>query len=313
MKLFSRILAAVFFSITPFLFGAGIAETETFPAHPVTILVPYARGGGTDYVARSIAGVGEKYLGQVICVNNILGSSGAAGMVEGAAAIPDGYTVTMITRELVSLPAVGVADITKDDFQLLCLLNTDPAVLVVPRDSSMDSVKTLVDEARENPGKLRFASAAKPHFYILDFERKLNINFNKIPYNGAAPAIQAMIDGRADFGLVNPGELKPWLESKEVRCIAIMDKKRSVFLPEVPTFLEQGYDVTSYTWRGLAVPAGTPAAVRNKLEDTFASAAKDPAFAQVLSQGYYTAAFLNSEDFSLFIDEDWQVVSGYVW
>lgn len=310
--LFSRILIAVFISITPFLFGAGVEEADAFPDHPVTILVPYARGGGTDFVARSIADIGEKYLEQTILVENILGSSGAAGMVEGAAAIPDGYTVTMITRELVSLPAVGVADISKDDFQLLCLLNTDPAVLAVPLDSPVDSVKTLVQEARESPGKLRFASAAKPHFYILDFERKLNVSFNKIPYNGAAPAIQAMIDGQADFALVNPGELKPWLESKKVRCIAIMDKKRSVFFPEVPTFLEQGYDVSSYTWRGLAVPAGTPAAVRNKLENAFASAAGDPAFAQALSRSYYTAAFLDAEDFSLFIDKDWQLVSGYV-
>ena len=275
-----RRLFILLFLVCLFFTGcfAGKVESDKYPSRGLTIIVPYARGGGTDMVARALAERVEKIIGQPVTVENILGGSGAAGMIAGAAAVPDGYTITMVTRELVSLPAVGVAQITKDDFKLLALVNRDPALMAVPAESEFRSPADIIQAARENPGKIRFASAAKPHFYILEFEHKMGINFNKIPYNGAADSIPGLMAGEADFTLANPGELKDWLDRDEVRPLALLAMERSPFLPDVPTCRELGYDLYSFTWRGMGVPVETPAEICSFLEAVFCPGCQGPGF-----------------------------------
>ncbi|MBF9016403.1 MULTISPECIES: tripartite tricarboxylate transporter substrate binding protein [unclassified Oceanispirochaeta] len=286
------------------LFAAGNKEHQDFPSKSLTIIVPYSEGGGTDTIARSIGASLEKILKQEVFIENKLGGSGAVGMISGAAAIPDGYTLTMVTRELVSLPAQGLAEITRDDFQLLGLVNKDSAVLVVAGDSSYESLDQIIENARKTPGKLRFASAAKPHFYILEFENHENIMFNKIPYNGAAKAIPAVSEGHADFTLANAGELKVWLNEGKVRALAIMADERAVSLPDVPTFKELGYDITSFTWRGLAVPLDTDKETLNILQDAVREACSDPSFIQTMSKELYSLDYMNAHIFSQFIEMD---------
>jgi len=289
---------------SPYIYSTGNKENNNFPNHPITLIVPYAENGGTDVIARALGFPMEKILGQPIIIENKLGGSGAAGMISGVAAIPDGYTLTMITREVVSLPALGLAEISRDDFKLLALINKDPAVLVVSGDSPYTSLDQLVREAKDRPGKIKFASPAKPHFYILEFENSQNIIFNKIPYNGAAMAIPAVINGQADFALVNPGELWEELKIGRVQALAVMANQRTASMPNVPTFKELGYDITSFTWRGLGVPSKTPETIRKVLEDTVEQAFNDPSFAQIMQDAKYSREYFGSDDFSDFIDQD---------
>lgn len=294
---------------SPCIYSFGNKESHSFPNHPITIIVPYAENGGTDVIARALGFSMEKILGQPVIIENKLGGSGAAGMIAGAAAIPDGYTLTMITREMVSLPALGLAEISREDFQLLALINKDPAVLVVSGDSPYTSLDQLVREAKNRPGKIKFASPAKPHFYILEFENSQDIIFNKIPYNGAAMAIPAVINGQADFTLVNLGELWEELQTGRVRALAVMANQALAAIPNIPTFKELGYDITSFTWRGLVVPSKTPETIRKILEDAVEQASKNPSFTQILQDTKYSWEYLGSNDFSDFIDQDKKTIT----
>jgi len=290
------------------VFPAGKGDPRPEHAEPLTIIVPFAEKGGTDAVARILAPSLEKQLGRKVQVVNRVGGSGAIGMIAGAASVPDGNTMTMITREVVSLSAMGLAQITRSDFRLLGLVNQEPAVLVVASDSPFLTLDDLIGEARDKRGKIRFASAAKPHFYILEFEDREDILFNKIPYNGAAQALPAVMEGQAEFTLANPGELMPYLKAGKIRALGIMDDKRCTGLPDVPTFSELGLPIQSYTWRGLAVPAGTSGEICDELESVVEKACLDPEFLGKMEKAAYTLKYMNALDFSAFIARDEEAI-----
>lgn len=304
-NLYNLIVLIILFSCP--LFASGKRESYKFPNHDFKIIVPYAKGGGTDSIARVLGASMEKYLGFTVHIVNILGGSGAIGMISGAASVPDGYTLTMVTRELVTLPALGLAQISKDDFKLLGLINKDPAVLVVSAESTYSSLSQIVRDAKNNPGEIRFASPAKPHFYILEFENRQDIIFNKIPYNGASKAINAVINGQADFTLVNPGEIIKWIKKGSVNVLAIMSDERSPSLPTVSTFQELGYNITSFTWRGLVVPLGTPESIRQTLAEVVKKACMDVMFINKMEKADYRIKYLNAKKFLQFINKDTKV------
>ncbi len=303
------IFLLLFVMVSVSSFPSGRQEQTQFPDHSLKIIVPYAKGGGTDAIARALGASMTRIIGYPVRIENILGGSGAIGMISGAAAIPDGYTLTMVTRELVSLPALGLAQISKDDFKLLGLINKDPAVLVVAAESPYSSLTQIIDDAKKFPGKVRFASPAKPHFYILEFESRQNIIFNKLPYNGASRAITAVLDGNADFTLVNPGEIRKWVQEKRVKALAIMADERIPDMPEVPTFRELGYNITSFTWRGLVVPLGTPERIRIILEKIVKKACRTPSFIDAMRKEEYSVEYLDGDDFLHFIDQDSKTIT----
>lgn len=293
-------------------FAAGTQEVADYPAKSISLIVPFSAGGGTDATARALARSAEKFLGQPIVIMNKTGGSGAVGMTAGATATPDGYTVTMITREIVSLPVMGLAQITPDDFDLIRLVNLDPALLCVKTDSKYTSIQQIVDDARNNPGSIKFASTAKPNFYILALENDQNIQFNQIPYNGAAEAIPSVLGGHTDFTIAGPGELISQIEGKQLRPVAIMAPERIKSLQSVPTFKEEGFDVTSGTWRGIAVPKNTPADIKVKLEDAFQKAVNDQDFIDFMTKAKLGIYDLNSDDFGEYINNDTKVIKEIV-
>ncbi len=305
-------LLSVLAVLTTAVFAEGTQDAAAYPSKSINLIVPFSAGGGTDAVARAMAKSAEKYLGQSIVVLNKTGGSGAVGMTAGATSTPDGYTVTMITREIVSLPLMGLAQITPDDFDLIRLANMDPALLCVKEDSPYENIQQLVEDARANEGSIRFASTAKPNFYILALENNQGIKFNQIPFNGAAEAIPSVIGGHTDFTVAGPGELIAQIEGKQLRPLAIMAPERIKALSDVPTFKEEGYDVVSGTWRGLAVPKDTPEAVKTKLEDAFAKAIADPDFISFMENAKLGIYDLSSEDFREYINSDTAVITDIV-
>ena len=205
----------------------GQGEQNVFPTDSIELVVPFSAGGGTDAVARALANAAERELGVDVVVVNRTGGSGAVGMTAGATATPDGYTVTMITREIISLPLMGLAMISPDDFELVRLVNMDPALLAVKADSPYQSLEQIVEAARANPGTVRFASTAAPNFYILALEINQGITFNDIPYNGSAEAVPSVLGGHTDFVIASPGELAAQVEAGQLRPVAVMPRNGS--------------------------------------------------------------------------------------
>lgn len=285
--------------------GCG-GKTETFPTKPVTLIVPWAAGGGTDAIARGLAKAAEKSLGQTITVNNVTGGGGAVGHGAGLNAKNDGYTVTMITFELLSLPPQKLVPFTYKDYDLLMLLNTDPAALTVNADSPWKTVKDFVEYAKANPGKINIGNSGPGSVWQLAaglLEEKAGIKVNHVPFNGAAPAVTDLVGGHIQAVTVSPAEVKGQVQAGKLKMLAVMGDKRDPNFPDVPTFKELGYDATFMTWRGLAVPQNTPENVKKKLAESFKNGYDSPEFQEFAKKASLGLAYEPADKFKSFLDE----------
>ncbi|MFA0676747.1 tripartite tricarboxylate transporter substrate-binding protein, partial [Vibrio sp. 10N.222.51.A6] len=170
------------------MLAAGILVSATsiaadYPSKNIRLVVPFGAGGGTDAVGRTLANSAKDILGQNISIMNRTGGAGAVGMSFGAQQRADGYTLTVVTREIASLPQMGLMRHTADDFRLIRLVNLDPAVVLVAADSPYNTINDLIKEAKEKPGSVKFASTAAPNFYLMSLEKDQDIKLNAIPYN----------------------------------------------------------------------------------------------------------------------------------
>ena len=283
-----------------------------WPAKSIRMIVPFAAGGGTDLVARALASSAEKILGQPIAIINKTGGSGAVGMAEGAGSKADGYTLTMVTRELVSLPQLGTSPVGPDNFKLVCLINEDPAIVLVTPDSKYATVKDIIDAAKAAPGALKFASTAQPNFYLLGLGILTDTTYNQIPYNGAAEAIPALMGKHVEFSMTGPAEAISQLKSGQLKGLGIAAEERMEAFPDIPTLKEQGIPLITGTWRGIGVPPKTPQSVVDTLASAFEKAAKDPDFVKFMNDKTFGIHYMNSDEFTAFTKRDWDALGGVV-
>lgn len=277
-----------------------------FPTKGVTMIVPWAAGGGTDAVARGLSKAAEDYLGENVTVNNITGGGGAVGFGSGLSAQPDGYTVTMITFELISLPPQGLVPFTYEDYDLLMRVNMDPAALTVHKDAPYDTLEEFIQYAKENPGKVSVGNSGPGSVWHIAaglFSQKAEIELNHVPYDGAAPAVTALVGNHIDAVTVSPAEVQGQVEAGDLKMLAVMSDERVANFPDVPTFKELGYDVNFGTWRGLAVPKGTPEEVRTILADAFKKAYDTETFQTFAKNSGLGLAYMNADDFKAYLDQ----------
>lgn len=213
-------------------------------------------------------------------------------------------TLTVVTREIASLPQMGLMQHTADDFKLIRLVNLDPAVVLVAKDSPYNTINDLIKEAKENPGKVKFASTAAPNFYLMTLEKDQNIKLNAIPYNGASEAIPAVLGHHTDVTMVTPGEAIAQLRSGQLKALGVMSEERIQYIPDVPTLKEQGIDVVTGTWRGIGAPKDTPDAIIKTLGEAFDEAMATDEFKSFMEKGAMTIHNLNAEEFTRFVNDD---------
>ncbi|TCO77413.1 tripartite tricarboxylate transporter substrate binding protein [Marinisporobacter balticus] len=262
-------------------------ESLTFPNKNIQIIVPFSPGGGTDLVARAIADTSKKYFNKPVVVVNKTGAGGAVGIAEGIQAKPDGYTVTMITTEVITLENLGLSPFKYKDYQPVLQINEDPAALTVKADAPYDTVKEFIEYAKKNPGKVKVGNSGTGaiwHFAAEAIENETGIKFKHIPFDGAAPATVALLGAQIDAVTVSPGEVLPHVKNGKLKVLGVLSPERIESLPNVPTFEEQGYDISMSTWRGLGVSKETPPEILEILEDKFTKTALDPDFKEVMNQ-----------------------------
>ena len=248
------------------------AWAQGFPNQPIRWVVPYPAGGGTDVVARLLGQSMAGALGQQIVVDN---RPGAGTMIGGdlvAKARPDGSTVGTVDTSTVALAQHLFAKVPyrpEKDFAYVGGTTRFPFVLVVHPDVPARSMQELVALARKQPGGLKYATpglGGPNHLGMELFQRKAGIQLLHVPYKGDAPALLGLMAGEIDMYLVNTAASLSYIRSGKLRPLAVSVAKRSGVLPEVPTFAEAGVpDFESYSWQGLAAPAGTPPAVVARL------------------------------------------------
>ncbi|WP_428909964.1 tripartite tricarboxylate transporter substrate binding protein [Niallia sp. Krafla_26] len=282
----------------------GNGKASDFPEKPLELTVPYSAGGGTDTVARAFADLAKNDLGQPFGVVNREGGGGAVGMQNGASAKPDGYSVTMITVELLTLPHTGLAQFTYEDFRPVALLNEDPAAITVRADAPWNTIEEFVEAAKtENLKVGNSGTGAIWHLAAAAFEKETDTTLNHVPFEGAAPAVTALLGGHIDAVSVSPAEVITQVEAGELKVLAVMADEKVEKLPEVPTLKERGIDLSIGTWRGLAVPKDTPEDVVKVLEDSFATTIESEKFKGVLNNLNLGYRYENGEGFSNLIKE----------
>lgn len=279
-------------------------SADSYPSKNIRLVVPFGAGGGTDAVAHALANSSKQLLNTNIVIVNRTGAGGAIGMSYGASQRPDGYTLTVVTREIASLPQMGLMQHTVDDFKLIQMVNLDPAVVIVSANSPYKNIKQLVAAAKSNPEQIMFASTAAPNFYLMALEKGLDIKLDAIPHNGAAEAIPSIIKHHTQVTMITPGEALAKLQSGELKALGVTSEQRIAYLPDVPTLKEQGYDVITGTWRGIGAPKDTPDAIINLLADAFDKAMASPEFKRIMVKGAMTPYPLTTTAFTEFVKQD---------
>jgi len=283
-----------------------------YPQKNITMICPWAAGGGTDAICRALSQAAEKQLGVTITVENRTGGGGAIGHAAIKNAKPDGYTMGMITFEINSLPQQGLIDFTYADYEPVIRVNADAAALTVKADAPYNSVKEFVDYCKANPNTVSIGNSAPGSVWHIGaglLANETGIKVKHIPFEGAAPAVTALAGGHIQAVSVSLAEVKSQLDAGNVKCLGIMDTKRAELYPNIPTFIDQGYNITYYTWRGIALPKGVDPAIRDTVVKAFTAAINDPTFVTTAKNLNLNLAFLPPADFAKFMKENFDAVT----
>ena len=282
--------------------GACLAA---YPEKPITLIVAYSPGGGTDLVARAIAPFLEKYIGggARIVILNRAGAGGEIGFAAIANAAPDGYTIGFVnTPPLMTIPIERNAQFGGPQrFELLGNIIDDPCNFAVHADLPIRDLKELAAYARANPGKVTVGSTgigSDDHLVMLMFERAAGVKMTHIPYKGSADVRAAILSGQLTVAAMNVGEaLQSIRGGAPMRNIGQFAPARSNLAPELPTAREQGFDIVLSSLRGMAAPKGMPADIRDRLVKAVASAAADPEFQAQATRFFAPLRFLTPAQF----------------
>ena len=246
-----------------FASGQGEGGAGDFPEKDITLIVPWSAGGGTDTIARALAKSAPKYLGVNVNVINQTGGTGSVGMGAAANARPDGYTVGLITFNLSTYRLQGLSDLSYRDFALMQLLNQSPGALTVNADSGFETLEDVVQAAKRNPGSVTVGHSGAGsawHLSAAALALEYGLEFNSVPFEGAAPTRSALLGGHIDVATSGIDEMLQLYEAGEVKILAVNNLERHPRFPEVPTVAEAGYPIESpvLDWRGLGAPKGVP-------------------------------------------------------
>ncbi len=285
---------------------AAAPAAAQWPERPVELLVGFAAGGGTDLTARTLALFLEKELGGSVVVVNKPGASGALALGMVARAKPDGYTLGMTNMPgLLTLPIERNAGFTAKDFTYLATLVRDPSAFSVRTEAPYKTLQELIDAAKAKPGVISFGSTGvgtDDHLSLVLFEAATGTDLNHVPFNGAGPLRNAVLGGHADVGGMNLGEAMPYSGST-LRILAQASDKRSPLAPDVPTFKEQGVNLSFASERGVVGPQGLPAEVEQKLAKALEKVANDPEFQKKMLQQFTEMDYLPGDKWQVRLQE----------
>ncbi|MBO4317117.1 MAG: tripartite tricarboxylate transporter substrate binding protein [Mailhella sp.] len=265
--------------------GVMFLAANAFAAYPeksVTLIVPYGAGGGTDVTARMLAVDLEKQLGKSVVVENLGGGAGWIGWGKLAASKPDGYTIGYINVPNIYAgylnPKMKRAE-SLNSFTLISNHVTDPCVWVVSAQSPYKSLKELIEAAQKAPGKFSLAAhgfGGDDHLAMMDIEKKTGTSFSVVHNKSTAESRSQLLGGHVDILGANVSEVFRAHKKGELRVLGVMGEKRSEYLPDVPTFKEQGIDAVWSVSRGIGTPAGLPEDIKQVLTDALFKALTSP-------------------------------------
>jgi len=261
-----------------------VASAQTYPARPVTIIVPYAAGGPTDLIARAIAEKMREPLGQAVVVENVAGGGGAIGVGRVAHAAPDGYTLNLGNNgsNVLTGAMYPLAFDLIGDFEPIAGLTTNPQIIISKKAIPAKDLAELVTWLKENQKNVSVGIAGPvAAVSVINFEIMTLTKFQLVPYRGAAPAMQDLIGGQIDFMIDQVSNSVPQIKAGTIKAYAVAADRRSLAAPEIPTVDEAGLPgLYGSLWHGLWAPKGTPHEVITKINAAVKQALADATLRQ---------------------------------
>jgi tripartite-type tricarboxylate transporter receptor subunit TctC len=304
-------LAAAAAAVVMTLSGATLALAQNFPVKPVRLIVPFVPGGATDVVARLIGqGLSERW-GQSVLVENRAGAGGTIASEIAVKANPDGYTLLFASGSVLSANQHMYKKLSHDpgrDLVGISLVAAGPQVIAVGPNSKFNTLMDLVNAVRSAPGKYTYGSAgvgSQVHLAAESFEFFAKMDSIHVPYKGEVVAITDLIGGQIDWAAPNLGASINFIREKKLRALAVTSAKRSPALPDVPTIAEAGFPgFENLGWFGVAVTAGTPRDIINKIADDIAKVTAGSTFRERVNGLGMDAVGNRPDEFGKYIKEE---------
>ena len=313
-KIIALILALVMVMSMTACSGGGASAGSDFSKMNVTCIVPYDAGGGTDAVMRGLADAAKDNF-KAITVENRSGAGGATGMLYGANAKNDGSIITMITVELATLEAMGNnAGLTYSQFKPIMMVNSAASAITVKADDDrFNTLEDFIEYSKSNEVQVGNSGiGAIWHLAAAGLAKTAGTDFKHVGYDGANGAITDLLGGHIDAVAVSYAEVNSFVQSGDLKVLAVLANDRLEAIPDVPTAKECGYDAVLGTWRGIAVPASTPDETVAELYEIFSNAANSDAFKEFMGNTNNVIDIMNGEEFTALIGDQLELYTALV-
>ncbi|ABE44019.1 Bug family tripartite tricarboxylate transporter substrate binding protein [Polaromonas sp. JS666] len=295
------------------LFAINSHAQSGWPTKPVTVVVPFPAGGGTDAFARPLSGQFAKLTGKQLIVDNRGGAGGTLGASIAAKAAPDGYTLFMGAVHHTIAPSMYPKldyDLEKDFVPLALMANVPQVVVINPKRAETQNIKAFIEYARKNPGKLNYGSAGAGTSHHLAgelFKQQTKTFITHIPYRGAGPALQDLISGNVDVMFDGLGSSAAHIKGGRIKALMVSGSKRNPAFPDVPSAAEVGLpDYTVTTWYGLWAPKGTPADIQARIVEELRKAAASDELKAIWASNGAEFGNLTPQQFGAFVHAEIQ-------
>jgi len=293
------------------LLAGSSAHADSYPSHPIRIVVPFAAGGAADAISRILGKHIGETLGQPIIVENRGGGGGVIGTELVKNAEPDGYTLLLAQSGPISINPGIYAKLSYDpekDFVPITMTTSYPYVLVVNPSLGVKTLAELVALAKSKPGELNYGTAGvgvSNHLCTELFDNKAGIKMTHVPYRGTSLAVADLIAGQVQVVFADPVSALAHVKAGTLIALAVTSKERSPVAPEVPTVAESGYPgFDAVAWHGIMAPAGTPQPIIDKLNAALLNALKDPQSVKLIEAQAIQIVGSSQQAFASFIKQD---------
>ncbi len=300
------------------LAAAVPAQAQDYPNRPIRMVVGFAAGGNTDFVARLLAEAVRVPLGQQVIIENKAAANGAIAAETIAKSDPDGYSLFMSTVGAIAINPSFRKDLPYAplrDFVPIARLGIASPVLVLDPGLGINSLKELVARAKAKPGSITIGITgigAISHMSLELFESAAGVKFAHVPYRGSGPALSDLLGGHVNGVIVDVAIMVEQIKAGKVKVMGMTAAERSPFLPDIPTLAEQGYpQVVADNWTGLFAPAKTPRPIVDKLNAAFTGVLRDPQTRSKIEENGLSAAPTSPEEFTEIIKKEmvrWETV-----
>jgi putative tricarboxylic transport membrane protein len=287
------------------------AQAAELPCRAVKFIIPWAAGGDTDIIMRTIVNAAQQVLGKDIAVVNISGQGGNKGAKEARGDKPDGCTLFSGHDSMQTSYLSGRVDFNYFGMEPIALLTETPSIVAAHKDVPWNNMRDVIAAARKAPGTILYGATlgSTSHFFPLQIEAATGVKFKYVPYDGTRERMTALLAHNIDLGELNIISAQQYLKEGSLKALGIATEKRDPRLPNVPTLKEQGVDVVYGVNRGIFAPPGTPEPILKLWEDVFHKAVERPDVVKAIEGKGTVIDFRDREQYIAFLKKDVQTTT----